>query len=172
VNMAVVRESSSSTRVPAAVQPAAGAAAPRRKPSGDAISAATLLEGGAARAAPADGLDHVKRAFQEIAHKNYRAALGALSAALELEPGNEEARKWQLVCRARILVGEGKREEAVQVYQELLAIDPNHHEASKEVSAFQKEKKLKGIPFGRYFVKGPESPGSAPRARDRKKSDR
>jgi tetratricopeptide (TPR) repeat protein len=113
----------------------------------------------------------LRDALKHIAHKRYDMAIKALNMALDADPREQEAKKWLLVCRARKLMEEGKRDEAVAFYRELIGMDRNHYEATREIGAFQKEKTLKAVPFGRYFIKSSRSASDAPGGRPRKKSD-
>jgi tetratricopeptide (TPR) repeat protein len=143
---------------------------PQRRAASQQIPAVSPLKSVAVGEAPPDVRDRIREALRHIAHKQYDPAIGELEKALETEPGNVEAIRWLLVCRARKLMGEGQREAAVEVYQKLIEMDRNNYEATKEVGSFQKEQTMKAVPFGRYFVKGSGSPEDGSGGRPRKKS--
>ncbi len=161
----------SSTRM-GAVRPPGDSSAPHRGASSGQVPVVSPLSTVAVGDAPQRSQEQLRDALKHIAHKRYDLAIRELEDVLYTAPDNEEAGRWLLVCRARKLMAEGERGAAVRMYQRLLERDPDNYEAAKEISAYEKDRALRAVPFGRYFTKnpGPRDDPSGPRTR--KKSER
>ena len=116
--------------------------------------------------------ERIQGALKHIAQKRYEPAIRELEGVLHSEPGNEEAERWLLICRARKLMAEGEREAAVRIYKRLLAEDGNNWEAAKEISAFQRDRGSRVTPVDRRFVKSSDAPADIYRSGKRKKNER
>lgn len=92
-------------------------------------------------------------AFKDIAYKRYDMAIRTLEALVTQEPDNKKARIWLNIARARRAIQRGRRREAATFFQAVLELDEQNHEAQKFVKAFQKDEKVKNVPFARYFTK-------------------
>jgi tetratricopeptide (TPR) repeat protein len=92
-------------------------------------------------------------AFKDIAYKRYDMAIRTLEALVTQEPDNKKARIWLNIARARRAIQRGRRREAATFFQAVLELDEQNHEAHKFVKAFERDEKVKNVPFARYFTK-------------------
>ena len=92
-------------------------------------------------------------AFKDIAYKRYDLAIRTLEEIIAQEPSNTKARIWLNVARARRAVQKGKRDEAVRFFQLVLELDERNHEAQKYVQGYEREERVKNVPFARYFTR-------------------
>jgi hypothetical protein len=61
--------------------------------------------------------------------------------------------KWQAICFARMAIARGDATNAAEQYVRALHYDENNREAREYVRAYQRDRKLSSLPFGRYFLK-------------------
>lgn len=92
-------------------------------------------------------------AFKDIAYKRYDLAIRTLEEIMSQEPTNLKARIWLNVARARRAVQKGKSGEAAKFFRLVLELDEQNHEAQKFVQAYERDQRVKSMPFGRYFTK-------------------
>jgi tetratricopeptide (TPR) repeat protein len=92
-------------------------------------------------------------AFKDIAYKRYDMAIRTLEEVVTKEPANTKARIWLNIARARRALQQKKRRDAARFFQVVLEVDPQNHEAQKFVKAFERDEKVKNVPFARYFTK-------------------
>lgn len=95
----------------------------------------------------------LKLGLSQLAHKSFDEAIKTFDQLVQEVPQNAEARQWLGVARARLAIKQGDEEAASGHYQSVLEIDEHNHEARKFVREYHATKRLKGLPFGRYFVK-------------------
>ncbi|MET0389615.1 MAG: PilZ domain-containing protein [Polyangiales bacterium] len=112
--------------------------------------AGTSITPGGVRAADQEQL---KLLLSSIAHKHYDAALKITQEMLAKNPSDTNALRWQGVCNARAAIARGEQAVAAGYYEQLLQYDPEHREAREFVRAYERDKKLSALPFGRYFTK-------------------
>jgi hypothetical protein len=95
----------------------------------------------------------LKLALTEFAHKHYEAALRITRDMLENNPGDPQALRWQHMCNARSALARNDAAAAADHYEQALAYDQENREAREFVRNIRRDKKLKSLPFGRYFTK-------------------
>ena len=94
----------------------------------------------------------VKVLMTHFAHKRYDVCIKEAAKMLEENPGDQQALKWQWMCKARQAVAAGKDDEAVPHYEKALEFDESNREAREFVRTHHRDKRLNALPFGRYFV--------------------
>ena len=75
----------------------------------------------------------VAQALKLLAASRFEPALKQLEAAHQSWPEHRDAELWLLVGRARKLKSEGLSDEATRAYRAVLALDPLHLEAQKQI---------------------------------------
>jgi hypothetical protein len=99
------------------------------------------------------GREKLGVALKDIAYKRYDLAVRTLEEVASKEPDNRKARIWLNIARARRAVQQGKRRDAARFFGVVLELDEQNHEAQKFVKAFERDEKVKNVPFARYFTK-------------------
>lgn len=95
----------------------------------------------------------LKLGLTQLAHKTFEQAIKTFEELVQEFPTSAEARQWLGVARARLSLKQDDQDGAATHYQSVLEIDEHNHEARKFVREHHTTKRLKGLPFGRYFVK-------------------
>jgi molecular chaperone DnaK len=112
-------------------------------PSGQPLSAS---------ARPTD-LNRLKLVLNSLAHKHYEDAARLARDMLLDNPGDPQVLKWQAICFARMALARGDATIAAEQYVKALQCDENNREARDYVRAYERDRKLNSLPFGRYFLK-------------------
>ena len=112
-------------------------------PSGQPLPASTR---------PTD-LNRLKMILNALAHKHYEDGARIARDMLLDNPGDPQVLKWQAICFARMALTRGDATSAAEQYVKALQYDENNREAREYVRAYQRDRKLSSLPFGRYFLK-------------------
>jgi uncharacterized protein (TIGR02266 family) len=123
-----------------------------RRASQTAPSTAAPEVSTSAASQPADPAK-LKLVLTNFAHKRYDQALTLVREILATSPNETQALKWQAMCYARMALAKNDEKNAVVHYEKALQYDESNREAREFVRTFAREKRLAGLPFGRYFSK-------------------
>jgi uncharacterized protein (TIGR02266 family) len=97
-------------------------------------------------------LNRLKIVMNSLAHKHLEDAAREAREMLIDNPGDPQVLKWQAICFARMAIGRNEPAGAVEHYAKVLRYEENNREAREWLKAYQRDKKLNAIPFGRYFT--------------------
>jgi uncharacterized protein (TIGR02266 family) len=97
-------------------------------------------------------LNRLKIVMNSLAHKHLEDAAREARDMLIDNPGDPQVLKWQAICFARMAIGRDEPAAAVEYYAKVLRYEENNREAREWLKAYQRDKKLNAIPFGRYFT--------------------
>ncbi len=106
----------------------------------------------AAPAKPTD-LNRLKLVINALNHKHFEDAIRLSREMLTDNPGDLQVLKWQTVGLARMALARNDAPAAAEQYEKVLRYEDGNREAREFVRAFQRDKKLSSLPFGRYFMK-------------------
>lgn len=98
-------------------------------------------------------VNRLKLVMNALAHKHYEDAARMAREMLADNPGDPQVLKWQAICFARMALARNDAAAAAEQYEKALRYDENNREARDYVRAYQRERKLNSLPFGRYFTK-------------------
>jgi uncharacterized protein (TIGR02266 family) len=147
---------------PGSSAPAAGSVAPT--PAGSMppfASATTSAEPGATSSQPPAvrstgrplDTEKLKMGMTHLAHRRFLEAINVFSDLSTESPQDPQPVLWRALARARLKLKDNDEAGAAEHYAQVLAIDEHNHEARKFVREHGQKKRLKAIPFGRYFLK-------------------
>ncbi len=95
----------------------------------------------------------LKLGMTHLGHKRFGQAIKIFRQLSEESPADRRATQWLYVAQARAQIKDGDPDGAAEYYQKVLEVDESHHEARKFVREHHHRKRLRSLPFGRYFVK-------------------
>lgn len=98
-------------------------------------------------------VNRLKLVMNAISHKHYEDAARMVREMLADNPGDPQVLKWQAICFARIALARNDAATAAEQYEKALRYEENNREAREYIRAYQRERKLNSLPFGRYFLK-------------------
>lgn len=146
------RSSSSAIRAQPQARPLTEPTAPTSPAESGQVLKASAPAATSGTPRPSD--EHLlKQVLSNVAHKHYDAALRITHEMLASNPGDLQALRWQATCHARSAVARTDLGSACLHYEHLLRLDAENREAREFVRAYEREKKLNSLPFGRYFTK-------------------